>query len=82
MLTGSNGRATVHYTLATVSGQQTIEARAKPVVPSASLTTTFSLTAMPESATGLIMAGGDDQVGERANGARRLPGGEGGGPLR
>ena len=62
--TGSNGRATVNYTLATVSGQQTIEAHAKPVVPSASLTTTFSLTAVPESATGLIMAGGDDQVGD------------------
>ena len=64
VLTGSNGRATVNYTLATVSGQQSIEARAKPVVPSASLTTTFSLTAMPESATGLIMIGGDDQVGD------------------
>jgi hypothetical protein len=64
VLTASNGRATVNYTLATVSGPQTIEARAKPVVQSASLTTTFSLTAMPEGATGLIMAGGDEQVGD------------------
>ncbi|HEY8196007.1 MAG TPA: Ig-like domain-containing protein [Gemmatimonadales bacterium] len=62
--TGSNGRATVNYTLATVSGQQTIEARAKPVVPSTSLTTTFSQTAEPESATGLMMAAGDEQIGD------------------
>jgi hypothetical protein len=64
VLTGSDGKATVRYTLATVSGEQTIEARAKPVVPSASLTTTFSQTAQPEAATGLVMAGGDGQTGE------------------
>lgn len=64
VLTGADGRAAVSYTLATVSGQQTVEARAKPVVPSASLTTTFSQTAEPESATQLVMAGGDEQTGE------------------
>ena len=64
VLTGSDGRATVRYTLATVSGEQIIEARAKPVVPSASLTTTFSQTAEPEAATQLVMAGGDGQTAE------------------
>jgi len=64
VLTGSDGMATVHYTLATVSGEQIIEARAKPVVPSASLTTTFSQTAEPEAATQLVMAGGDGQTAE------------------
>jgi hypothetical protein len=64
VLTGSDGRATVSYTLATVSGEQIIEARAKPVVPSASLTTTFSQTAEPESASELVMAGGDGQTAE------------------
>lgn len=64
VMTGSDGRAKVSYTLATVSGEQTIEARAKPVVPTASLTTTFTQTAEPEVATGLVMAGGDGQTGE------------------
>ena len=64
VFTGSDGRATVLYTLATVSGQQTIEARAKPVVPSPSLTTTFSHTAEPEVATQLVMADGNGQTAE------------------
>ena len=64
VLTGSDGKATVLYTLATVSGQQTIEARAKPVVPSPSLTTTFSHTAEPEVATQLVMADGNGQIAE------------------
>ena len=64
VLTGPDGTATVRYTLATVSGQQTIEARAKPVVPSPSLTTTFSHTAQPEAASQLVMAGGDGQTAE------------------
>ncbi len=64
LLTGPDGRATVRYTMATVSGEQTIEARAKPVAPSASLTTTFSQTAEPGSATELVMASGDGQMGE------------------
>lgn len=64
VLTGSDGRATVSYTLATVSGEQTIEARAKPVAPSASLTTTFSQIAEAEVATQLLMAAGDGQTGE------------------
>ncbi len=64
VFTGPDGRATVTYTLATVSGQQTIEARAKPVVPSVSLTTTFSQIAEPETASQLVMAAGDGQTGE------------------
>jgi hypothetical protein len=64
VLTGSDGKATVGYTLATVAGQQIIEARAKPVVPSSSLTTTFTQTADPEAATELVMVGGDGQIGE------------------
>ena len=64
VMTGSDGRAKVSYTLATVSGEQTIEARAKPVVPTASLTTTFTQTAEPEVATGLVMAAGNGQTGE------------------
>ncbi len=64
VLTGPDGKATVGYKLATVSGEQTIEARAEPVVLSASLTTTFSQTAEPESATQLVMAAGDGQTAE------------------
>ena len=64
VLTGSDGKATVSYKLATVSGEQTIEARARPVAPSASLTTTFSQTAEPESATELVMVDGNGQTAE------------------
>lgn len=64
VISGPDGRARVSYTLATVSGEQTIEVRAKPVVPTASLTTTFTQTAEPESATELVMAGGDGQTAE------------------
>lgn len=63
VFTGPDGRATVTYTLATVSGQQTIEARARPVAASVSLTTTFSQIAEPERASQLVMAGGDGQTG-------------------
>jgi hypothetical protein len=62
--TGADGRATVNYTLGTSSGDQIVEARAKPVVPSSSLTTTFTATAMPEAAVALVLAGGDAQRGE------------------
>ncbi|HEV8454140.1 MAG TPA: filamin/ABP280 repeat domain-containing protein [Gemmatimonadales bacterium] len=62
--TGADGRATVNYTLSTSSGDQVVEARAKPVVPSSSLTTTFTATAMPEAAVALVLAGGDAQRGE------------------
>ncbi len=64
VLTGPDGRAAVVYTLPTVSGAQTIEARAKPVVPSPSLTTTFSVSANPGAVAGLIAAGGDKQEAE------------------
>ncbi|HEX5963408.1 MAG TPA: hypothetical protein VFY42_06765, partial [Gemmatimonadales bacterium] len=64
MLTGADGRTSVQYTLATASGDQAIEARARPVVPSTSLTTTFHAIAAPEAAVALIAAGGDLQEGE------------------
>jgi hypothetical protein len=64
MLTGPDGKASVSYTLATAAGEQTIEARAKPAVPSSPLTTSFSQTAEPEAATELVMAGGDGQTAE------------------
>ncbi len=82
VLTGPDGKATVSYTLAPVSGEQTIEARAKPVVPSASLITSFSQTAEPEAATELVMAGGDGQDCGGANRVGGLPRGEGRGSLR
>jgi hypothetical protein len=62
--TGADGRATVTYTLSTSSGDQIVEARAKPAVPSSSLTTTFTARAMPEAAVALVLAGGDGQRGE------------------
>jgi hypothetical protein len=64
VVTGADGRATVTYTLSTSSGDQIVEARAKPVVPSSSLTTTFTAKAMPEAAVALVLAGGDGQRGE------------------
>jgi hypothetical protein len=64
MLTGADGRTSVQYTLGTASGDQAIEARARPVVPSTSLTTTFHAIAAPEAAATLIPAGGDLQEGE------------------
>jgi hypothetical protein len=64
VLTGSDGRAAVYYTLPTVSGPQAVEARAKPVVPATSLTTVFSVSAVPDVPTGLIAAGGDQQEAE------------------
>ena len=64
VVTGADGRATVTYTLSTASGDQIVEARAKPVVASSSLTTTFTATAMPEAAVALVLAGGDGQRGE------------------
>ncbi len=62
--TGPDGRAAVQYTLPTVSGQQTIEVRAKPVVPSPSLTTTFSAVAQPEPAVTLLAASGTKHEAE------------------
>ncbi|MGH7510738.1 MAG: filamin/ABP280 repeat domain-containing protein [Gemmatimonadales bacterium] len=64
VLTGANGQAAVHYTLATTAGGQTVEARARPVVPSPSLNTAFHATAVPEGATSLVMTSGDGQTGE------------------
>ena len=50
VFTGADGLAAIQYTLPTASGQQTIEARATPVIPSSSLTATFSAVAEPEQA--------------------------------
>jgi hypothetical protein len=64
VVTGVDGTATVTYTLSTSSGDQIVEARARPVVPSSSLTTTFTAKALPEAAVALVLAGGDGQRGE------------------
>jgi hypothetical protein len=64
VFTGPDGMVEVLYTLPTVSGQQTIEARARPVVPTPSLTTTFSAVAEPDQAATLVLVDGDDQEGE------------------
>jgi hypothetical protein len=64
VLTGPDGRAAVYYTLPTVSGTQTIEVHAKPVVPSSSLSTVFSVSAVPDAPAGLILMGGDKQEAE------------------
>jgi hypothetical protein len=64
VLTGPDGRAAVYYTLPTVSGEQVIEARARPIVPSPSLTTVFRVSAQPEAAAELVALGGDKQEAE------------------
>jgi len=64
VLTGSDGLAAVQYTLATASGAQSVEARAKPVVPSPSLTTTFTAVADPEQAVRVVADSGDNQEAE------------------
>ncbi len=64
VITGADGMAAIQYTLPTASGQQTIEARATPVVPSSSLITTFSAIAEPEQAVTLLLLGGDKQEAE------------------
>ena len=64
VVTGTDGSATVRYTLGTASGDQRVEARAKPVVPSSSLTTTITAKARAEVAVGLVLAGGDEQQAE------------------
>jgi hypothetical protein len=64
VFTDPDGMVEVLYTLPTVSGQQTIEARARPVVPTPSLTTTFSAVAEPDRAMTLVLVDGDEQEGE------------------
>jgi len=64
VLTNADGEATVQYTLSTASGTQDVTARATPVVPSPSLSTTITATATPEAAVGLVVAGGDGKRGE------------------
>jgi filamin/ABP280 repeat protein len=64
VVTGPDGKATVTYTLSTSSGDQIVEARANPVVPSSLLTTTFTAKATPEAAVALVLASGDGQRGE------------------
>jgi hypothetical protein len=64
VVTGADGTATVFYVLAPASGEQAIEARAQPVVPSPSLTTTFRAIADPEPAVELIAVRGNQQEAE------------------
>lgn len=63
VLTGPDGQAAVHYTLAPTAGDQTVEARARPVVPTSSLNTIFRASARPEAASSLVPAAGNEQVG-------------------
>jgi hypothetical protein len=64
VFTGPDGRAAILYTLPTASGPQSIEARATPVTPTTSLTTTFNAVAEPEQATTLLKVAGDSLVAE------------------
>ena len=64
VLTDADGQAAVQYTLPTAAGEQLIQAQAKPVVPSPSLNITIHATALPEAASTLIVAGGNEQTGE------------------
>ncbi|HEX7336414.1 MAG TPA: filamin/ABP280 repeat domain-containing protein [Gemmatimonadales bacterium] len=64
VLTGADGKAAVHYTLATTAGDQLVQARAKPVVPSPSLNTAFHQTALPDVPTSLVLVRGNQQIGE------------------
>lgn len=63
VVTGPDGKASVRYRLSPAAGDQVIEARAKPVVQSADLTTTITASANPEAAVSLVLASGDGQVG-------------------
>jgi len=58
--TGSDGRAAVAYTLGTVAGEQTIEARA-PIVPETNAVATFRVSALPDVPESLRMIAGDSQ---------------------
>lgn len=64
LLTGTNGQAAVHFTLSTTAGEQMVEARAIPIVPASSSTTSFRVSAQAESAEALVAAGGDGQSGQ------------------
>jgi hypothetical protein len=64
VFTDAGGEARVHYTLAPVSGDQSVEARATPVVPSPTLNIVLHAMAQPEAATSLVLADGDEQIGE------------------
>ncbi|MFL5401526.1 MAG: Ig-like domain-containing protein [Gemmatimonadales bacterium] len=64
VFTGPDGRATVRYKLGTAAGDQVVEARAKPVLPTSQLRTTFTASAAPEGAVALTVAGGNGQVGQ------------------
>lgn len=66
VLTGPDGHAAVYYTLSTAAGDQTVEARAKPAVPSTPLSTLFHASAQPETATTLVAAAGDAQTAQTA----------------
>ena len=70
VVTGADGQAAVHYTLGTLAGDQSVQVRAKPVVPSPSLNLAFHQTALPDVATSLVTAGGNGQIGETGTALR------------
>ena len=64
ILTDPNGQAWVRYTLSTTAGEQLVEARANSIVPASSAGISFKVSAQPEDAVGLDMAGGNGQRAE------------------
>jgi hypothetical protein len=60
VLTGSDGRAAVAYTLGTVAGEQAIQAQA-PIVPETNAVATFRVSALPDVPVALRMFDGDSQ---------------------
>jgi Bacterial Ig-like domain (group 1)/Filamin/ABP280 repeat len=61
VVTGPDGTAAINYTLSTVSGDQSIIAKAKPVVATTTLSTTITATAKPGTAVQLTSASSRDQ---------------------
>ena len=58
--TGSDGRASVRYTLSTTAGEQIVEARA-PIEPAANAVATFTVLADPDAPEGLIRDSREEQ---------------------
>jgi hypothetical protein len=64
VLTDADGQAAVQYKLSTAAGDQLIRAQARSAVPLPSLNTALHATALPEAASALVVAGGNEQTGE------------------
>jgi hypothetical protein len=64
IVTGPDGKAAVTYTLSLRSGDQVVQAHARPVVSSPDLSTTITAKALPEPAVALVPAANVTQRGE------------------